>query len=233
MVYVVRGNPEITASNPVTLTMPDQADAIIEGVDGRLGTNGDLFGAGMTSADVDLDGRADLILGAPGASGPENLIQYAGEVYLWLGRPLVGQQFVISSQASWIVHGNSDGDSLGRAIATGDFDQDGYPEVLLGCPYCGSPEPPFYLLGRGHVLVPLDIAGQAAVSAVSKLEIVPYRYATCIGEAVSAMDLNGDDASDLVISSPCTDQPEGNVPGTVFVISYPDIFTSFLPFLWK
>jgi hypothetical protein len=186
----------------------------------------------MASADVNLDGRADLILGAPGASGPDNLMQYAGEVYLWLGRDLIGQRFIISSQASWTVYGERPSESLGTAIATGDFDQDGYPEILLGCQGCAQEGPPSYQSGRGYVLEPLQIpAGQVTVTAVSRLDIIPYRDARCLGSAVTAMDLDGDRVSDLVLNAPCTDYPEANLPGAVFVISYPDHFRSFLPII--
>jgi hypothetical protein len=231
VVYVLRGNPEITAGSPVTLTMPDQADAIIEGVDGRLSTDGDSFGASMVSADVNIDGRADLILGAPGASGPDNLIQRAGEVYLWLGRDLVGQRFIIASQASWTVYGEKRSESLGSAIVAGDFDRDGYPEILLGCPNCAPEGPPAYNSGRGYVLEPLQIEGQAAVTAVSRLNIVRDESAKCLGSAVAAMDLNGDHVKDLVLSAPCTDFSESDLPGIMYVVSYPDHFRSFLPFV--
>jgi len=233
IVYVLRGNPEITSNNPVTLTMPDQASAIIEGVDGRLDTNGDSLGESLASADVNQDGRADLILGAPGASGPDNLMQYAGEVYLWLGRTLDGQRFVISSQASWIVYGEKPFEGLGRAIATGDLDNDGFPEILLGCSSCAQEGPPSYSSGRSYVLEPLQIAGLVTVTAVSQLDVIPYKDVRCLGEAVTAMDLNGDRMSDLVMNAPCTDTPEGNLPGTVYVVSYPSHFRSFLPLVHK
>jgi hypothetical protein len=233
IVYIIRGDPEITSNNPVTLTMPGQAGAIIEGEDGRDGAVGDSLGMGLASADVNLDGRADLILGAPHAWGPENLISHAGEVYLWLGRALAGQRFIVSSQASWIVHGEEESDLLGTAIATGDFDNDGYPEILLGCGACARQGAPSYQSGRGYVLEPLQITGQVSVSTVSQFDIVPYRDARCLPEAVSAMDFNGDGVSDLVLSAPCTDYTQGNLRGAVYIISYPDHFRSRLPIIHK
>jgi hypothetical protein len=233
IVYVIKGSSAITSGNPVTFTMPDQANAIIEGVDGRQVGTGDALGENLSSADVNRDGRADLIMGAPGASGPNNLLQSAGEVYLWLGRALEGQRFVVSSQASWTVYGERSSAELGRAIATGDFDNDGYPEILLGCSSCAQSGPPFYLSGRGYVLEPLQITEMVTVTAVSQLNILPYKDARCLGEPVHAMDLNGDGFSDPMISSPCTDYPEGNLPGTVFVVSYPIHSRILLPLIHK
>jgi len=233
IVYVIRGDPEIAAGNPVTLTMPDQADAIIEGKDGRLGSSGDELGSALAITDVNGDGRADLIMGAPGASGPDNLIQYAGEVYLWLGRALNGQRFEVTTQASWIVHGEESGDTLGRAIAVDDFDDDGYPEILLGCPGCAQGGAPLWLSGQGYVLEPLQLSGMMTVTAASQLDIAPYKDARALGVAVNAMDLDGDGIRDLVLSAPGSNYPEGNLPGTVYIVAYPTYFSAFLPLIYK
>jgi hypothetical protein len=193
IVYVIQGDPEITPSTPVTLTMPDQADAIIEGVDGRLGSSGDGLGTSLAIADIDQDGRGDLIMGAPGASGPDNLLQHAGEVYLWLGRALEGQRFIVSSQASWIVHGEESYDILGNAIVASDFDNDGFPEILLGCSSCSHGGPPLYLAGQG-CLEPRYFTGLVTVTAVSELGEVPIemqdvRLPSCMDLMVTVNDL--------------------------------------------
>jgi hypothetical protein len=231
IIYVVRGGPMFTHAQPVTLTMPGQAGAIIEGVDGRIGSTGDMLGSSLALADVNRDGHADLIAGAPGASGPDNLMQYAGEVYLWLGRALEGQRFTISAQASWIVYGAAPSDFLGGPLAAADFDGDASAELFLGCTGCENAGPPSYLSGRGYVLEPLDVTGYLSVTAASRLEVLPYRFARGLGWAVEALDLDGSGVSDLVISAPWTNYPEGNLPGTVYVISYPiraEIFLSMI-----
>jgi hypothetical protein len=231
VVYVIRGDPAISTENLTTIDMLSQAGAILEGVDGRLGSSGDEFGSSLAIADVDQDGRGDLIIGAPGASGPDNLIQYAGEVYLWAGRELNGQRFKVSDQASWIVHGEKTLEHLGRSIATGDFDNDGQSEILLGCSQCGQEGPPLYLSGRGYVLEPLQISEFVTVTAVSQLDILPYKDARCLGETTDAMDLDHDGFDDLLIGAPCTDYPEGNLPGTVYAISYPIHYKISLPLI--
>jgi hypothetical protein len=233
IVYLIRGDPGITLGSPVTLTMPEQADAIIEGTNGRAGHVSDELGSSLAIADVNGDGRADLIMGAPGASGPDELLPYAGEVYLWLGRALEGQRFRVETQASWIVYGENASDGLGWAIATGDFDNDAYPEILLGCSGCAKGGAPWWLSGQSYVLEPLQITGMVTVTAVSQLNVIPYWNARCLGEAVHAMDLNGDGIGDLVMSAPCTNYPEGNLPGTVYVVSYPVHFRVYLPLMHK
>jgi hypothetical protein len=233
IVYVIRGAPAISAESLVTIDMPSQAGAILEGVDGRLGTVGDGFGSSLAIADVNQDGHGDLIIGAPGASGPDNLIQFAGEVYLWTGRELNGQRFKVSDQANWIVYGEKTEEGLGSSIATGDFDRDGQSEILLGCSGCAREGPPLYLSGRGYVLEPLQISGFMTVTAASQLDILPYKDARCLGALTSSMDLDQDGFDDLLISAPCPDYPEGNLPGTVYAISYPIHYRISLPLIQR
>jgi hypothetical protein len=205
--------------------MPYQAGAIIEGVDGGIGHIGDELGKSLAIDDINQDNRDDVIMGAPGASGPGNSIQYAGEVYLWLGRALEGQRFIVNTQASWIVYGEEYRGQLGTAITTGDFDNDGFPEILLGCPSCEQEGEPLFLSGRGYVLEPNQINDLVPVTSVSKLDLIPYKDTRCLGMDVHSLDIDGNSIDDLLISAPCEDF-EGNLPGSVFIVSYPFIVFS-------
>ena len=95
-------------------------------VDG--GTAGDNLGYSMAAVgDVSGDGREDFVVGAPyedtGGSG-------AGQAYLYLGGcdPGQGPALVFTGAAA--------SDALGYAVAGGgDFDGDGYPDLVLSAPY--------------------------------------------------------------------------------------------------
>ncbi len=224
IVSIVRGDPGFTHDQPVTVDLPEQAGATIEGTDGRIGESGDQLGYSMAIAEVNQDERADLIISAPGASGPGNLKQYAGEVYLWTGRALEGQRFEITSQASWVVHG---GDSL----ATGDFDNDGTSEILLGCPSCEVQNPS--ISGRSYVLEPNQISGIVAVSVVAQFEVLPATDENNLGLFVLGVDMDGDGFEDLALSDPSPGYPEGNLPGSVYLISYPIRYKDYFPMIYK
>ncbi|MFC0597565.1 FG-GAP repeat protein [Streptomyces palmae] len=101
--------------------------------------DGDRFGAALAVADVDRDGRDDLIAGAPGeAIGSE-----AGAGAAWL---LHGgaQGLLDAGGAARSVTWNQDtagvpgvaeaGDTFGAAVAAGDYDADGVPDVTVGSP---------------------------------------------------------------------------------------------------
>lgn len=232
VVYIMRGSPEFNQTLRI-VTMPDAADAIIDGVDGRIGQAGDELGKTIASADVNRDGLADLILGAPTAYGRNNSIPYAGEVYLWLGRALEGQRFTIADQASWTVQGSNGYDYLGEAITSGDFDNDGIAEILLGCEYCERWMPPDYHGGRAYLLDPLRLNGTVSVTDSARLKIMPMPAVNCLGYVAESMDADGDGVTDMVISAPCTDPPEANLHAGVYIIPYPSQFKQRLPIVTK
>ncbi|MFC7309200.1 FG-GAP-like repeat-containing protein [Streptomyces monticola] len=116
--------------------------------------DGDRFGAALAVADVNRDGRDDLIAGAPGeAIGSE-----AGAGAAWLlhggARGLLDAGGAAASVA-W----NQDtvgipgvaeaGDTFGAALATGDYNTDGRPDVTVGSPGENASLGAVWLLPRG------------------------------------------------------------------------------------
>ena len=79
------------------------------------------------AGDVDQDGLADLLIGAP---GEDTGGAYAGAAYLVSG-PATGSNLL--SAATAMFHGVAEGDSAGIAVAgPGDVDGDGRPDLLIG-----------------------------------------------------------------------------------------------------
>ncbi|MFN3685122.1 MAG: hypothetical protein ACK41F_14475, partial [Fimbriimonadaceae bacterium] len=78
-------------------------------------------------ADLDNDGRADVLVGVAAGSAPGG---GAGNVYVFYG-PVVGTLTPADADAVFV--GAAEGDNLGTAIANvGDTNLDGVDDVLLG-----------------------------------------------------------------------------------------------------
>jgi hypothetical protein len=82
----------------------------------------DLFGASVATADLDGDGRSDVIAGAPGAS------LASGRGYVFRG-PVVGS--VSAAAAPFIVDGGS-GDVIGRSVCAARIGSDPRPSAVFG-----------------------------------------------------------------------------------------------------
>lgn len=132
-VHVHYGSANGSFGSPAETLNQDTA-----GVPG-VAENGDRFGAALAVADVNRDGRDDLIAGAPG----EAIGSRAGAGAAWLLRG--GALGLLDTNgAATSVTWNQDtsgvpgvaeaGDAFGAAVASGDGNGDGVPDVAVGSP---------------------------------------------------------------------------------------------------
>jgi len=133
---------------PGTTGTYDQNDAVLT-IDGA-GAPG-WFGLGFAAGDLDGDGAADLLVGAPDSDqqsawdGPDALTDEVGAVYLFLGGSLtLDGRDLTSADADRVLLGDSQGDLFGQALLAADLDGDGRDDVGVAAPgWDGS-------LGYGH-----------------------------------------------------------------------------------
>ena len=102
------------------------------------------FGFSLTTADLNHDGIDDLVISAPiyGTNGPSSSIEeyypkdYQGRVYVYYGRKGLG----IAKNATPDVEINIDNEfelffNLGFHLQSGDCNNDGYADLIIGSPY--------------------------------------------------------------------------------------------------
>jgi hypothetical protein len=168
-------------------TTPDVVpDLTLDGTSGGMAFGAAVAGAG----DINADGFADFLVGAPGADDGGS---DAGAVFLYRG----GRTLDV---APWLVWGGSvAGERVGEALAgLGDVDGDGFEDCAIGIPGGDGAQPDSGRvdLCRGGV-APVPIA--AAVFAGTG---TGERF----GAAVAAVgDVNGDGRADLLVGAPAAD----------------------------
>ena len=184
--FVYHGGPGLPGTTPDWTVEADQDGA-------ELG-----YSMG-TAGDVNGDGYADVIMGAPAydaGSGNE------GAALVTLGSPTG-----LSPSHQWMATGNEPGAHFGYSVGTaGDVNGDGYDDIIVGSYYAG---------GSGQASVYYGSAGgvSPAPAWVQGLPQAAARFGAAVG---TAGDVNGDGYADVIVGAYLYDGGEPD-EGAAFV----------------
>lgn len=157
------------------------------------------------AGDVNGDGAADFLIGAPGKGDG------AGRVYLLYGSPTIGtaDQFLnldsldnLNGKQGTVLKSSQTKGQAGSALTAADFDGDGHSDLAIGAPQVASnPNAPagrVYLVG-GHA-----VSGKPSLdlNEQTSLVLTNNEGRSLLGSALAVGNFDGDRLPDLVVGVP-------------------------------
>jgi len=174
--FVYYGSDAGLSLTPAWMAFGGQADAA--------------FGAAVSGAgDVNGDGYADVVVGAPEYDAPQD---DEGAAYIFYG-----SDQGLSPAAGWWVAGPHTMSRFGRAVAAaGDVNNDGLDDVIVGVPNYKHDEP-----AEGGGFVYLGAASRPC--RIPAWVVEGNKADAWLGSAVAtAGDVNGDGYADIIVGAP-------------------------------
>lgn len=234
--YVIYGGVQMPATIDLAET---QADVTLIGA----GVNS-FFGDAVAATDVNGDGFADVIVGAPFANRPagsENAGQQAGAAYVFFGggqpagtRDAGASDFDVAVYGKEVFEG---GDETGDNVAGGDLNGDGFGDIVITAEAADGPNNDRSVAAEVYVVYGARDLGGVLDVAAGDQDVTVYgaEQNDTLGFNIGVADVTGDGTADLLVSARGGDGdnnrtpeggelhifPGGSLPAVIDLADYP------------
>jgi uncharacterized repeat protein (TIGR01451 family) len=207
-VYVVLGSDSL----PSTMNLLGEADLIIYGEEKQ-----DHAGDSVAIGDLNGDGYGDIVVGALWTDGPQNTRPQAGGAYVVLSSASFGSRMRdLRTQSDLTIFGADTQDRAGMSLATGDINNDGRDDLLVGATYADGPNNGRIWAGEVHVVLGSDsIANPAYRQSVDLRKQADFTvYGADSGDragiSVASGDVNADGYDDIFVGASFAGGPDNS-----------------------
>ncbi len=184
----------------------------------------DKIGTSLATGDINGDGIDDLIIGA-GSAGTGNA-NGPGHVYVIFGKDTTySEAFSLSNldgTNGFIITGETNGDNFGQSVATGDVNNDGYDDILIGASNYEDVNGIYSANGAVYLYYgkPSGYSYSTAIAdeiTNSNATFFEGKFAIRLGSQIEIGDINNDNYGDIIIGSE-NDSPNGGASGSIYVV---------------